>query len=204
MRRLISIPVLHTPADLGSASGFLEQEYTRRYGPLAWQEHRRQVAAFWAELRRQVKQFGIPLGQARVYQDGLPLCGQELEIVRDVARRGSENYGLVLELVEAGARLEGTEDPLLLRRELGIIKQLAAVRDPAARESLSRELEEHAEGLLQERDRFVAGRINLTLQEAEWGLLFMGLKHQVERHLEPDIKVHYLLEGAFSGSGRGE
>jgi len=56
----------------------------------------------------------------------------------------------------------------------------SAVRSPAAGESI-----------LEQRDRFIARRINETLKEGETGILFLGMLHSVERHLSQDIQVIY-------------
>ena len=46
-----------------------------------------------------------------LYQDGLPVCGEEKRIAQDLARTGSANHRLLLELMARGARLIGTEAP---------------------------------------------------------------------------------------------
>lgn len=193
MRRLLSVPMLHTQADLGSMAGLLRQEYTERYGAERWDEHARALAALWGDLREQVltRLAGIP--RVRVFQDGLPVCGREMEIVREVAAAGSQNYRLVLDLVDRGATVEGSEDPGLLRQELELLRNLAAVRDPAARSDIAGQIAQEQERLLEARDRYVAARIDRTLGEGETGVLFMGLKHQVERYLDPDIAVEYVM-----------
>lgn len=193
MRRLLSVPMLHTQADLGSMAGLLRQEYTERYGAERWDEHARALAALWGDLREQVltRLAGIP--RVRVFQDGLPVCGREMEIVREVAAAGSQNYRLVLDLVDQGATVEGSEDPGLLRQELELLRNLAAVRDPAARSDIAGQIAQEQERLLEARDRYVAARIDRTLGAGETGVLFMGLKHQVERYLDPDIAVEYVM-----------
>jgi pheromone shutdown protein TraB len=43
--------------------------------------------------------------------------------------------------------------------------------------------------LLDERDSYIARRINTTLGEGQTGLLFVGAAHQVEKKLPRDIMV---------------
>ena len=43
--------------------------------------------------------------------------------------------------------------------------------------------------LLEERDAYIAGRIDSTLAEGETGLLFMGMAHKVVRRLPRDVTV---------------
>ncbi|MBI6545901.1 MAG: hypothetical protein HY692_03845 [Cyanobacteria bacterium NC_groundwater_1444_Ag_S-0.65um_54_12] len=195
MKRLLSIPILHSVTDMGSMGHFLKEEYTRRYGSGQWERHCQEVSRFWEGVRTAVRQLEIPARCMRIYQDGLPRCKQELVIVREVAAKGSANYALVLELVAEGACLEGTEDPDLLRRELQQLQELAAVRDPEARQRLAADFKEQMAETLEARDRFVAQRITETLRDGEHGLLFMGLQHQVERHLNSDVMVSYLFPG---------
>jgi signal transduction histidine kinase len=60
----------------------------------------------------------------RLYQDGLPVCGREEEIVRDLAGSGSQNHQILLELIARGARLTGSESPSLLLEEYELARQL--------------------------------------------------------------------------------
>ncbi|MBN1348357.1 hypothetical protein JXJ21_03045 [candidate division KSB1 bacterium] len=47
--------------------------------------------------------------------------------------------------------------------------------------------------LLEERDRFIADKIDNTLKTGETGLLFMGMMHQVEKYLKKNIFVKFLI-----------
>jgi hypothetical protein len=47
--------------------------------------------------------------------------------------------------------------------------------------------------LLEKRDRFIARRINATLNTGESGVLFLGLLHDVTTFLDPAIEVSYPL-----------
>ena len=77
----------------------------------------------------------------------------------------------------------GTEDPVLLQEEYEHLK--ASVADDAARLVYAA----RAAGLLEERDRYIATRIDTTLLTGETGVLFIGLQHDVARILSPDIAV---------------
>ena len=48
----------------------------------------------------------------------------------------------------------------------------------------------------QQRDEFIAGRINETLAEGETGILFIGAYHDVVHRLAPDIRVGQVKEVA--------
>lgn len=187
MRRLIYVPIVHTAADMGSQAEALEREHVRRHGRGEWARTRRLVDEVWEGLRTRLLAMNLDYGRVRIYQDGLPLCGRELDIVREVAQGGSRNYALILELLERGAVVEGTESPGLLREEYERIR--SAIPAGQAREEDAGE----GERLLRQRDGFIGRRINETLKEGEVGILFIGLMHRVDRYLPPDVEIQYLI-----------
>ena len=117
MKRVILIPVIHNLADLGSLAESVRAHYLRQLGPAVWQQRERAVEELWNEIRRAIDALHLDYGQVRIYQDGLPVCGKEEQIVHELAGAGSLNHQLVLELMGKGAVLVGTEDPQLLIRE---------------------------------------------------------------------------------------
>ena len=189
MRTLIKIPIIHTAPDMGSLREKTEQEYLGRFGEEKWREHLSSIDAIWDGIRQTLISLELPCAVVRLYQDGLPVCGKEAEIVHEVASQGSKNHRLLLELMAQGARLLGTEDPRLLLQEY----QLHQLKPDAADARFDQARLEQARKLLVERDRFIAERINQTLLPDEIGLLFLGLSHQVEALLAPDILVRNLL-----------
>lgn len=186
MRTLIMIPVIHTERDMGSLLDAVKREYVQRYGPAKWEEHLKAIDDVWSGIRQAIEALNLPLRRVRLYQDGVPHCGRETDIVKEVAAQGSRNHQLLLELMEKGATLMGTEDPHLLLREYQLLKN-ALGAGQTAQASLPEE--NRMRSLLAERDRYIADRINATLQPDEIGLLFVGLAHSVEPLLEPDILV---------------
>lgn len=211
MRELLYIPIIHTEVDMGSMSDSLRKEYLARYGKEKWRQHTKAVDSMWDGLCRKIFDLNLPYGKLRIYQDGLPVCGRELEIIREVAGKGSRNHKIVLELVQKGAKLEGTEDPDLLLQEYENVKNQyqaadtsknseasprsggSAGRGTLAKERRSdRKVAKMSEDLLMERDKFIARRIETTLAENELGILFMGLQHMVDKYLR-NIKVSYLI-----------
>ena len=212
MRRLIYVPIVHTTADMGSQAEALEHEHVRRHGRGEWARTRRLIDEVWEGLRTRLLALDLDYRTMRIYQDGLPVCGRELDIVREVAQGGSRNYALILELLERGAMVEGTESPDLLREEYKRI-QSALPKEPVlrgrmqtgesdamaesrkagppdqAREESARE----SERILRQRDEFIGRRIDETLKEGEVGILFIGLMHRVDRFLPGDVEVQYLI-----------
>jgi hypothetical protein len=178
MRRLIYVPIIHTEIDMGTLGQQLRDEYLKRYGQEKWKEHKRFVETMWKDIEARLEALGLAYQKVKVYQDGLPCCGKELELVKEVARGGSLNYQLLLRLVEKGSQVMGTEDPLILQEEY---------------RSIITGSKENVQERLNKRDTFIAQRIQATLLEGETGILFMGLMHRVDEKLPRDIQVEFLL-----------
>jgi hypothetical protein len=144
----------------------------------------------WAQIESVVAKLPVTPGAMRVYQDGLPVCRHELEIVSELASAGNRNHGLLLKLQERGATLMGTESPELLVEEYQLAAAAFASGAAARTEVRQKQLRD---ALLEKRDRYIAARINGTLGAGESGILFMGMLHQVTRYLDSDIDVTYPL-----------
>lgn len=194
MRQLIYVPIIHTMVDMGSKSEALKQEYLRRFGVARWERSRQVIDEAWEGIRAKLLALTLPWERVRIYQDGLPVSGRELEIAQDVAAQGSKNYQLVIELVLRGARLMGTESPELLTREYAHIKRIADAKTDAEREEAMRSYAAESSEILKERDAFIAQRIAETLEEGEVGLLFLGMMHEVDRLLPEAIQVEFLID----------
>ena len=194
MRKLLCVPIMHTEADMGSLKESIRSQFPSQQ---RWHTHQQQIDNLWNEITQQIVNLGLDYERVRIYQDGLPICGSELDIIRDLASRGSKNHQLVLSLVEKGATLEGTEDINLLLEEYNYIK---AISQNKSEEEVKRTLEEYREKsrtLLQKRDDFIAERIDSTLKDGEIGILFIGVMHEVEKKLPDDIQVTHLVEWHF-------
>ena len=189
MRTLIVIPIIHTEQDMGSLREEIKQEYITQYGDQKWTEHLKSIDQVWSGIRQMIAALALPYTRVRLYQDGLPLCGKEAGIIKEVAAQGSQNHQLLVELMAQGAQLMGTEDPSLLLQEYQLL-QSALGGEKRGHENLQ---QEQSRGLLAQRDRFIAGRIKATLLAGEIGLLFVGMAHSVEPLLERDILTRHLL-----------
>ena len=194
MRRLIYVPIIHTMPDMGSKSEALRQESIRRFGVEGWERSRRVIDDVWEGIRAKLLIRNLPWERVKIYQDVLPVSGKELEIAREVAAQGSKNYQIVLELVDKGAKLIGTESPELLLREYAHVKQLAEAQTDAEREKAKWSYAAESAEILKARDTFIAQRIAETLEEGEVGLLFLGMMHEVDRLLPEEIQVEFLFD----------
>ena len=187
MRRVIHIPILHTAADLGSLAESVLAEYAGALGPGGWSRHQEAVEQLWKAIRARIEALGLNYARTRIYQDGLPVCGFERRIVEELAKAGSSNHQFVLDLIEEGATLEGTEDPQLLLQEYQLQQRQAQPR--AARRGNPSGADAEALALVQARDRFIAERIEKTLQEGETGLVFLGAAHRLDGLRQSGIRV---------------
>ena len=188
-RRLFYFPILHTQIDLGSLGDGVRRAAVRRLGRQAWQRKVHLVDDLWAKIEREINALTLPYENVRLYQDGLADCGREKEIVAELAKAGSRNYQLLLRLIECGATIMGTESSELLVKEHRLMKQLVSGAGlPQRRKDYQEKLHR---SLLEQRDAFIAQRINSTLRVGETGVLFLGMLHSLDGRLSPDVRVIY-------------
>lgn len=178
---------------MGTVAETHKKEFTDQFGVCVWNDHIKAVDEMWEGIRARFGKMDIDYSKTRVYQDGLPLCGRQLDIVRDVAAQASQNHRLVLSLVERGASLEGTEDVQLLLKEYHYIQAITNELEPTEKQRKAKSLTVKRNRLLRQRDRFIARRIDQTLKEGETGVLFAGMAHRIDKYLPRDISVSYLI-----------
>lgn len=193
MRKLILIRIVHSSADMGSVKEGLIEEGIAKLGKQRWEENQRRIEKFWDDVEKEIDALPLNYSKVRIYQDGLP-CGGELglKIVNETAARGSRNYKIVKKLIEKGATIEATESPELLRKEYELIKAFATAVSEEEKAIARRRYDEVKDELKEERDRYIAGRINDTLKDSETGILFIGAFHDVASKLADDIEVKTL------------
>jgi hypothetical protein len=189
-RRLIYLPIIHTAADMGTLGASIRGKKVSTMGRPGLTHQAAVVDKMWEKIESVAT--GLPLvqGTVRVYQDGLPVCGHEREIVSELAGAGSRNHRLLLALAARGAALMGTESPELLVEEYQLASAVFAAGANLKRDGRQRELRD---SLLEKRDRFIAQRINATLGAGESGILFLGMLHQAAKYLDSGIDVIYPL-----------
>jgi hypothetical protein len=190
MRRLKYVPIIHTGVEMGSMYGTLKDEYIRRFGTQKWEEHNSIIEDFWQGIRNKVFDLNLDYPNTRLYQDGLPVCGKEMDLVQELVKMGSRNHQILMELIQLGAKLEGTEDPKLLLEEYDYLKKASADLD---KKEVKRRYQRLAKSILQKRDVYIGQRIDKTLREGETGLLFIGITHRVNEKLPNDIEIDYLI-----------
>jgi len=179
MARLIYVPVVHSTVEMGSAAPAYKAAFVARYGESKWAERSAEFDAVWRGIADAIDRLGLDLKHVKLYQDSLPVCGRERELVRDLASQGSRNHQLLESLMREGATLVGVESPTLLLDEYRLLQSPERTEAQAA-------------ALLEARDRFIAGRIDATLGDDEDGVLFIGALHRVAKFLPQRIKCEYL------------
>jgi hypothetical protein len=181
MRTLIIVPIVHSREDMGS----LAPESARGLA-----EATRRGAAFWSAMRKRIESLELDWSGVSVYQDGLPDTLPEL-VDKIVSKAPGQNYELLRWLIEQGATVLGTEDPELLVEEHTLLR---AINDASGRAKARARAAyaNRAPALLDERDGYIARRIDATLGEGQTGLLFIGVAHQVEKKLPRGIVVRRL------------
>ncbi len=193
MRRLLYVPVIHSEADLGGLGPTVAREANALLTGERRALHRTTMEQFW----RRAEDFLVSLGPRvlTVYQDGLTVDGSAgRRVVEEAAKRGSENYSLVLKLIEAGARLQKTEDAMLLLQERENILRLLEPKLSATGPRGAEEYRLQRDRLMEMRDRFIADVVSTTLGRGETGVLFIGAYHNVAEHLANDICVEAIRD----------
>jgi hypothetical protein len=200
-RTLIYIPIIHTQADMGALSEPIQRMKVKRLGRKGWERNVSRVDRLWDQIEQAIESLVLPYERVRLYQDGLPVCGRELEIVAELAKAGSRNHRLLLRLREKGAVIMGTESSELLVEEYQLVRETfasgkleVASRGGARRKALR-------DSLLKRRDQYIAGRVNGTLRSGETGLIFLGMLHSLGPWLDKEIRVVYPIQQPLS---RGE
>lgn len=180
MARLIYVPVVHSTAEMGSAAPAYKAAFIAQHGEGKWAERSAKFDAIWRAIAEAIMALWLDLRRVKLYQDSLPVSGQEVALVQDLATLGSQNDQLLVSLMRGGATLVGTESPELLLDEYRLLQS------PEERR------EAKAAALLEARDRFIAERIDTTLSDGEDGILFIGALHKVAKFLPQRIRVEYL------------
>ena len=201
-RTLIHIPIIHTQADMGALSQAIQRLKVKELGRKGWERNVKLVDQLWTRIEQDIQDLALPYERVRVYQDGLPVCGREQEIVTELAKAGSRNHRLLLCLREKGATIMGTESSEFLVEEYQLEKEHFAAgkhrfapREEPRRKALR-------DSLLKRRDEYIAGRINETLRAGETGLIFLGMLHSLGPRLDKDIKLVYLVHQPSALGGK--
>lgn len=188
MRTLIYVPIIHTSADLGSLAKDVTKRGVADLGTEAWREHQKTVEGFWYALSlyfNYVDELGL-----KIYQDGMVAEADiGAKIVEEGLRSGSKNYELVARILKQGAILVKTEDFNLVKEERDRLLAIMQAKSATQKIAVFIKYKFIKNGLLRKRDRFIAQRINETLNDGERGVLLIGAFHNVKKWLAKDIQI---------------
>ena len=195
MRKLVYVRIVHTSADMGSLGEELIHVAISKIGREKWEENQRLIEQFWDELEKEIFQLNLDLEQTRIYQDGLPCEGEMgMKIVRSTAGLGSKNYQIIEKMVAKGARIVATENPELLIEERNLALDILKDSSTAEKEEATKKYIARKDILLEQRDAYIASKINNTLENEKTGVLFIGAEHNVIPKLAEDIEVLDLVK----------
>ena len=201
-RTLIYIPIIHTQADMGNLGESVRRETLMKLGKQSLKRKLDLINNVWAEIEKVIDRLELPYETVRLYQDGLPVCGREIEIVTELAKSGSLNHQLLIRLMERGAKLMGTESSEFLLEEYGLIKEMVSAGAVFEKGPTRARRKAVADAVLGKRDQYVADCINKTLQSGETGILFLGALHSLKNRLDTDIRVIYPVNRPLAHRGK--
>lgn len=190
-RTLYHLPIIHTHTDLGKLNEPVLRASLNKMGLSGLKRKMDIIDHIWSRIEQFVKGLKAPFEALRLYQDGLPVCGREEHIVRDLANAGSRNHRLLLRLMDKGAILMGTESAELLVEEYGLYNRMLETANSLQPHTVKTLQKDLSDSILEKRDLFIAERINSTLQSGDIGILFLGMLHSVEKFLNKKIRVLY-------------
>lgn len=188
MRTLIYIPIIHTSADLGSLAEYVTKKGIADLGEDVWKGHRRAVEGFWDAISHFFD--SVDVSGIKIYQDGMVAEGEvSQKIVEEGVKSGSKNYELISRLLQKGAILVKTEDFNLVREERDRLLAITQAKSISQKIIAFIRYELTKNILLNKRDRFIAKRIDETLNQDETGIIFIGAYHNIKKRLPKDIKI---------------
>jgi hypothetical protein len=200
-RTLLYFPIIHTQEDMGTLGKPIRQSTIHTLGKRGTRQKAKVIDRMWAEIERKIDSLDLSYEKVRLYQDGLPVCGREVQIVTELAESGGNNHRLLLRLMDKGAAIMGTESLELLMEEYALVKGIWSIPEPSKRSRFETARKAAFDSLLKRRDQFIAARINDTLTSGETGILFLGMLHAVNDKLGKDIRVIYPINKPFPGRG---
>jgi len=195
MRTLIYIPIIHSSADMGSLSKELQNKSISGFGERKWKKHIETVNGYWEAIELYFEKIDLYIKGTNIYQDGMFVDGEmALKIIDEGIKSGSKNSEIVLKLIERGATLIKTEDYKMVKNEYDGLKSILKAKSNFKRLFFLLRYKILKPIFLIRRDRFIAGRIDATLNQNETGILFIGAYHNIIKRLPEDITVIELKE----------
>lgn len=161
-RRIIYVPRMYTVEEIMLATGRKVSEAVKG-----------EIKSFWRNLEGRLSKFGRI---DKVYRDMITADGEEG--IQQLSIIDPYNFEVVKALLKKGAKLVGTEDPLLIKEAEAWVGSMAW-GSPSAIE-LFREN-------LKDRNNYISKRIDETLKLGEVGILFIEPSRELEFPQELEV-----------------
>lgn len=87
-RTLIYLPIVHTQADMGALKESVARATLEKVGRTGLSRKTAAIDRIWTEIEAAIDALALSFDRVRLYQDGLPVCGREAEIVTELAQAG--------------------------------------------------------------------------------------------------------------------
>ncbi len=195
MRTLIYVPVIHTSADLGSIAEDVAKRGITSLGEEIWTNRKKTVEGFWDAVSDYFD--SLDAKGMKIYQDGMVGEGKMgKKIVEDAAKAGSKNYQLVSRLLERGAVLVKTEDFKLVKKEYDRLCAIIQAKSITQKMIAFIKYKLVKTILLNQRDAFIAERIDQTLKTNEQAILFIGASHNIKKRLPDSVQIREIKNAA--------
>jgi hypothetical protein len=193
MRKLFFVPIIHSPADMGTMGAVLSETSAAALGPEVWDSHQKTISGFWEAISQFFN--SLPAFHYKIFQDGLIAGGENgLRIVNEGVRLGSVNYMVISNLLARGAGLIKTEDIVLIQQEYDYLKKLTNAKSKSELKTAAQRYRLAQTKLIQKRDAFIARTIDSNLIDNDTGVLFIGAYHDVLAKLPVDIQITEVKE----------
>lgn len=188
MRTILYIPVIHTSADLGSLAKDVTKRGITELGEEVWKEHIKRVEGFWDVISHYFDSMDV--SGMKIYQDGM-VADSEVgqKIVEEGIKSGSKNYEIISKLLQKGAILVKTEDFKLVKEERDRLLAMTQAKSITLKLIALIKYKLVKNRLLIKRDKFIAKRIDETLNQGETGIIFIGAYHNIKKWLPKDIQI---------------
>ena len=126
----------------------------------------------------------------KIYQDGMVADGEVgQKIVEEGIKSGSKNYEIISKLLQKGAILVKTEDFKLVKEERDRLLAMTQAKSITLKLIALIKYKLVKNRLLIKRDKFIAKRIDETLNQGETGIIFIGAYHNIKKWLPKDIQI---------------
>ena len=162
-RTLLIVPRMYVRSEFTDATSYVPEDYDAK------------SEEFWSYVSDKLKVFRGHI--KKVFRESL--SKDTKEALRAVGRDDEPSYALITSLLEEGAGLMPTEDPILVAENESWLKMI--------KDSSNDVLLELYEQSLAERNQYVSTRIAQYLGEGEVGLLLIDSRRKLE--LPQDIRI---------------